>query len=296
MKIIEFNNVWEKYRIKFVKHKKIFWEEIWALRGVSFTVNKGEVLGIVGENGAGKTTLLKLIAGMFVPDKGKVAVRGKVSVLMELGAGFNPEFTGRENIILNARIYGLDAEKVEQQMEKIIEFADIGKFIDAPVKYYSQGMYTRLAFALAIFVEPDVLLIDDILSVGDADAQKKCINKIFELKESGKTIILVSHDMQMIGRLCNRVILLDKGKIIDSGNASGVVYRYLETVGDKSGMAVLEKDKLRVVFNNGKITFSYAGVPLTKEIGGYVSYFVHSFGIWFSSPNLFCKITVLSYD
>ncbi|MCF7907305.1 MAG: ABC transporter ATP-binding protein [Candidatus Omnitrophica bacterium] len=294
MRIIEFNNVWEKYRIKFVRDRKVSWEEIWALSNIDFTVNKGEVIGIIGENGAGKTTLLKLIAGMFAPDRGDISVRGKVSVLMELGAGFNPEFTGRENVILNARIYGLDTDIVEQQMEKIVEFADIGKFIDAPVKYYSQGMYTRLAFALAIFVEPDILLIDDILSVGDADAQKKCIDKVFKLKESGKTIILVSHDMHMISRLCDRVILLDKGKLIDRGNPAEIIYHYLETVGDKSGIAVLEKDKLRLVFNNGRITFSYAGVPLTKEFGGYVAYFVSSLGSWLSSFDLFWKISHFS--
>ena len=162
MRAVEFRGVWEKYRIKFIQKKNVFWEEFWALEDINFGVNKGQVIGIIGENGAGKTTLLKLIAGMLVPDRGEVYVQGKVSALMELGAGFNPEFTGRENIILNARMYGLAEEALEQQIGETIEFAGLGKFIDAPIKYYSQGMYMRLAFALAIYVEPDILLIDDI--------------------------------------------------------------------------------------------------------------------------------------
>ena len=188
MNVIEFHNVYEKYRIKFIAEGKVSWEEIWALRDLSFKVANSEVLGVIGENGAGKTTLLKLIAGMLIPDRGTVNVHGKVSTLMELGAGFNSEFTGRENIVLNAKIYGFSEDALEQQMEKIVEFAGLGKFIDAPIKYYSQGMYMRLAFALAIFVEPDILLIDDILAVGDEEAQQKCIKKIFELKESGRIL------------------------------------------------------------------------------------------------------------
>ncbi|MCX6750322.1 MAG: ATP-binding cassette domain-containing protein [Candidatus Pacearchaeota archaeon] len=294
MSAIEFNNVWEKYRIKFIRERKVIWEEVWVLEDVNFRVDKGEVLGIIGENGAGKTTLLKLIAGMLIPDRGKINVQGRVSTLMELGAGFNPEFTGRENILINARIYGLDEENLQRRIDKIIEFAELGRFIDAPIKYYSQGMYTRLAFALAIYVEPDILLIDDILAVGDEEAQQKCVNKVFELKRAGKTIIIVSHDMTMIAKLCNRVILLEKGKVIREGLPQKIIQHYLESVGDKKGIAVLAKDKLRTVFNNGKINISYEDNLLTKSMGGYVSFFIPSSNIWFPSFNLSWQIKTLS--
>ncbi|MBM3252168.1 MAG: ATP-binding cassette domain-containing protein, partial [Candidatus Omnitrophica bacterium] len=269
MKIIELKNVAEKYRIKFTNKGKVTWEEIWALQDVSLEVNKGEVLGIIGHNGSGKTTLLRLIAGILIPDKGTINVAGRVSVLMELGAGFNPEFTGRENIILNARIYGLDEDALEPRMDKILEFAGLGRFIDAPMKYYSQGMYMRLAFALAIFVEPDILLIDDILAVGDEEAQQKCVKKIFELKNKGTTIILVSHDMGLVLKLCNRVMLFNKGRIVSFGEPQKMIQHYLETVGDKKGVAVLNKDKFKIVFNNGRISFSYDSIFITKNTGAY---------------------------
>ena len=168
MNAIEFTDIWEKYRLKYSINGKTIWEELWALKDINFSVQKGEVVGIIGQNGAGKTTLLKLIAGMLMPDRGEVKVAGRVSTLMELGAGFNPEFTGRENIVINSRIYGIsDDEILEKKILDIVEFSGLGKFIDAPMKCYSQGMYTRLAFALAIYVDPDILLIDDVLAVGD---------------------------------------------------------------------------------------------------------------------------------
>jgi len=296
MRTIEFHDVWEKYRIKFIKEGKVRWEEVWALEEASFRVDKGEVLGVIGQNGAGKTTLLKLIAGMLMPDKGKIDVEGRVSMLMELGAGFNPEFTGRENIVLNARIYGLEEEVLNRQMEKIIEFAGLGSFIDAPIRYYSQGMYMRLAFALAIHVDPDILLIDDILAVGDEEAQQKCINKIFELKESGKTIILVSHDLNMISRLCDKVILLQKSRIIKEGSPQQVIQHYLETIGDKKGIAVLEKDDLRVAFNNGRLNFSYRNNLLTKGMGASVSFLLPEVNLWTSSSNLFWQVKDFGVD
>ena len=164
MKAIAFEGVWEKYKIKFIHDNRVSWEEVWALEDINFEVNKGDILGVIGQNGAGKTTLLKLIAGKLITDKGKIYVSGRVSVLMELGAGFNPEFTGRENIVFNANTYGIKSDILAKRIEEVIDFSELGRFIDAPVKYYSQGMFMRLAFALAIFVEPDILLIDDILS------------------------------------------------------------------------------------------------------------------------------------
>ncbi|MDD2702969.1 MAG: ABC transporter ATP-binding protein [Candidatus Omnitrophica bacterium] len=286
MKAIGFNDVSEKYRIKFLSDGKVSWEEIYALRDVSFEVHGGEVLGVIGENGAGKTTLLKLIAGMLVPDKGSVEVAGKVSALMELGAGFNLEFTGRENILINARLYGIEEDSLESVLAGIVEFAGLGRFIDAPIKYYSQGMYMRLAFALAIFVDPDILLIDDILAVGDEESRRKCIKKINELKSAGKTIVLVSHDMEMVRRLCDRVMLLEKGAAVKTGTAEEVIPRYLETSGNKKGIAVIKEGNVRLTFNNGRLIVSSGDAYVSSGMGGYVSFYDTELDCWSLSANL----------
>lgn len=290
MNAIEFKGVWEKYRIKFIEKGRVSWEEMWALQDLTLSVRKGEVLGIIGPNGAGKTTLLKLISGMLVPDKGEVVVNGRISMLMELGAGFNPEFTGSENILLNAKIYGLGEEELTQRLDKIAAFAGLGKFFNAPIKYYSQGMYMRLAFALAIYVEPDILLIDDILAVGDEEAHQKCINKIFELKEAGKTIVVVSHEMGMMERLCDNLALLEKGKIIQHGNSKKVINRYLESVGDRKGIAVLSQERLRVTFNNGRLMLDYNDTAITKGVGGFFSFYMPNSNHPLSSFNLVWRI------
>lgn len=286
MKAVDLDNIWEKYRIKFVKGDGVVWQEVWALREINLEVKQGEVLGVIGQNGSGKTTLLKIIAGMLMPDQGKINVRGKVSTLMELGAGFNREFTGRENISLNARMYGLNKKDINTKMREIIEFAGLGEFIDAPIKYYSQGMYLRLAFSLAISLDPDILLIDDIIAVGDESSTQRCIGKIQELKKAGKTIILVSHQMDMIAQMCNRVVHLNEGKIIDAGLPKKVISAYLETAGEKKGIKVFEKDKFRVVFNNGWISLSYDGVSLTNRMGGYAVWFNPRINAWVNSKDL----------
>ncbi|MBN2120781.1 MAG: ABC transporter ATP-binding protein, partial [Candidatus Omnitrophica bacterium] len=285
MKVIEFSNLWQMYNIKFVRKGKVTWESIWALEDINISVDKGEVLGIIGQNGAGKSTLLKLIAGILTPDKGKVTVKGKISMLMELGAGFNPEFTGRENIILNAQLYGVPAERLDEKVEEIIAFSELGKFIDAPLKYYSQGMYARLAFSLAIHVDPDILLVDDILAVGDEEFQRKCIDRIFSLKNENKTIIVVTHNMQMVEKLCDRVLFLDQGRLVDIDACRKVVPRYLESLGEKEGIAVLHDEKIRVTFNNGKFFVSFNNVALTKKHGGYVSFLDAASQAWLTSFN-----------
>ena len=290
MNTVEIKGVSEKYKIKFIKNGKVSWEEVWALRELDLDIENGKVVGVIGHNGAGKTTLLKLIAGMLVPDKGTVNVKGAVSTIMELGAGFNPEFTGRENISLNGRMYGLSEEKLAGETEKIAEFANLGKFIDAPIKYYSQGMYMRLAFALAIFISPDILLIDDILAVGDQEAQERCIRKILQLKEEKKTIILVSHDMNMITKLCDRVVLLESGKVVKDGLAKDVISSYLETVGAKKGIASLEQGDTRVVFNNGRLFISHKDLPVTKGAGCTVAFFNETLGDWSPSSSLSWKV------
>ena len=210
MALINFKDVWEMYRIRFFETRRTSWESFWALKDINFKVEQGETLGIIGENGAGKSTVLKLIAGLLKPDRGEVKIQGKVSGLLELGAGFQPEFTGLENIFLNAGLFGLSKKQIEEKREEIIQFAALGKFIHAPVKCYSQGMFVRLAFAIAVHVDPDIMLIDDTLAVGDEYFQKKCIQKIFMLKEQGKTIVFVTHDMNLLRQLCRRPCFLKK--------------------------------------------------------------------------------------
>ena len=271
MKRVEVKNVWEKYRIKFIEGKNIIWEDIWALKGISFEVEEGETVGIVGENGAGKSTLLRIIAGMLEPDKGEVMTKGRISSLMELGAGFNPELTGKENILLNAELYGINRQNIYTKIDQIVNFAGIGRFINAPLKYYSQGMYVRLAFALAIFVEPDILLIDDILSVGDEESQKKCLDKIWLLKEAKKTILLVSHDMEMIKKICDRVIVLNKGEKLYEADPRRAIFHYRQERGEEKSKAMISFGKGgRVVFNNGRFFLAYKEEPITKGSSGFM--------------------------
>lgn len=187
--------------------------EFWALNNISFEVKKGETLGIIGPNGSGKTTLLKLLNGIFWPDKGKITVKGKVGALIEVGAGFHPLLTGRENIYINAAILGMTKEEVDEKFDDIIEFADIGDFLDAPVKHYSSGMFVRLGFAVAVHCEPNVLLVDEVLAVGDINFKAKCYTKIKELNEKGITILFISHSMELVSRICNHTIYLKDGKI-----------------------------------------------------------------------------------
>ncbi|NWF91940.1 MAG: ABC transporter ATP-binding protein [Syntrophaceae bacterium] len=186
-------------------------DEFWALNDVSFEVRKGETLGIIGPNGSGKTTLLKLLNGIFWPDKGKITIRGRVGALIELGAGFHPLLTGRENIYINAAILGMGKEEVDKQFDEIVKFADIGDFIDTPVKFYSSGMFVRLGFAVAMYSRPDILLVDEVLAVGDVQFQMKCFSRLKEFRERGNTIIIVTHDMGTIQKHTEKVILLERG-------------------------------------------------------------------------------------
>lgn len=199
----------------------------WALRDISLDIPQGQVLGLIGPNGSGKSTLLQLIAGVLRPTTGTVAARGRVTALLELGAGFNPEFTGRENIALNAALLGLSAAEARAHTPAIIEFAGIGEFLDQPVKVYSSGMYVRLAFAIAVSVQPDILIVDEALAVGDAYFQQRCIRRMRQFRDEGKTIIFVSHDTAAVKALCDRAILLREGRIADDGRPDQVVQHYL---------------------------------------------------------------------
>jgi ABC-2 type transport system ATP-binding protein len=188
-------------------------EWFWALQDINLTISAGESVGIMGPNGSGKSTLLKLIAGVTTPTKGSVQVTGRIAPMIELGAGFHPELTGRENIYLNGVILGMSRGEVEEKFAEIVAFAELADFIDVPVKHYSSGMYLRLAFSVAIHTNPDILLIDEILAVGDAQFQAKCLQKLHDLRESGKTLIIVSHDKKLMLQNCNKMIALTAGSI-----------------------------------------------------------------------------------
>ena len=210
-------------------------KEFWALRDVSFSVDRGEVLGVVGPNGSGKSTLLQIVSGILEPTRGRVIAKGRIAALLELGAGFNPEFTGRENVFLNGEILGMPKRDMQRVFPDIEAFAEIGEFIDRPVKEYSSGMYVRLAFATAIHVDPEILIVDEALAVGDAIFANRCIRKFEELKTRGVTVLFVSHDLGLVKRLSTRAILMLDGRVAAFGNPSEVVNQYVGVVLDREG-------------------------------------------------------------
>lgn len=218
--------------------------EFWALRDVYLDVPHGATVGIIGENGAGKSTLLKLLTGISSPSTGKVQVNGRVASLLELGAGFHPEFSGRENIFLNCSILGMSDAEIEERYPQIVEFSELGDFIDRPVKTYSSGMYVRLGFSVAASVEPDILLIDEALSVGDEHFKGKCTNRLNEFREQGKTTVFVSHDMGAIKSMCQQVVLLDQGRVLEQGSSEKVADEYLKRAHERGNerLSVLNRD------------------------------------------------------
>src|SRR5579872_4779979 len=204
--------------------------DFWALRDISFDVEKGHTLGLVGPNGCGKSTLLQIVSGILQPTTGRVVTRGRIAALLELGAGFNPEFTGRENVYLNGEILGLSRAAIDKAMPSIEAFAEIGEFIERPVKEYSSGMYVRLAFSTAIHVDPDILIVDEALAVGDAVFANRCVRKFEELKQRKVTVLFVSHDLGLVKRLSSRAILLLGGRIEAQGEPKDVINRYIGLV------------------------------------------------------------------
>lgn len=242
MNAIEVNNLGKKFRLRHAKghslkatiidrilHRETR-DDFWALKEITFEIGRGETVGVIGPNGSGKTTLLSILARTMVPTIGSLDIQGRVSCLLELGAGFHPDLTGRENIYLNAAIMGIPREVIEEKFEEIVDFSGLGHFIETPLRFYSSGMAVRLGFSVAVAAEPDVLLVDEVLAVGDEAFQKKSGEKMRGFKSRGKTIVVVSHDMNMIRNFCDRVIYLRNGRVIQQGPTGEIINRYIEDV------------------------------------------------------------------
>jgi ABC-type polysaccharide/polyol phosphate transport system ATPase subunit len=230
-----FARPWDRLGHLFFGRRRGLRREIDAVRGVSFSVGRGETVGVVGQNGSGKSTLLQLVAGTLRPTTGVCEVQGRVAAILDLGAGFNLDFTGGENIFMNATILGLTTEEIAERYDDIVDFAGIGDFVDQPVKTYSSGMYLRLAFAIAVSVRPDVLLVDEVLAVGDARFQAKCLERMHTIQREGTTILFVSHAAELVRRFCNRCLWLEAGRLILDGDAAAVTDRYLDFVKSLDG-------------------------------------------------------------
>jgi lipopolysaccharide transport system ATP-binding protein len=246
-------------------------EEFWALKDVSFEVQQGDRLGIIGRNGAGKSTLLKVLSRITEPTEGRISIKGRVASLLEVGTGFHPELTGRENIFLNGAILGMGKLEIKKKFDEIVAFAEVEKFLDTPVKHYSSGMYVRLAFAVAAHLEPEILIIDEVLAVGDAQFQKKCLGKMEEVGKEGRTVLFVSHNMSAILNLCSRTILLHSGGIIGEGTTEDIVRKYLEKIqeGTEQDISSIKERRglgrvrfTRISFEDDK------GSPLEHAISG----------------------------
>ena len=223
---VRIEHVWKEYRLGTRRGSRTFS----ALRDLTCEVPRGSSLGIVGRNGAGKSTLLKLLAGITAPTRGRITIDGRLAALIEVGSGFHPELTGRENVFLSGAILGMRRKEIEAKLSSIVDFAGVEAFIDTPVKWYSSGMYVRLGFSIAAHLEPDILLVDEVLAVGDAEFQAKCLQRVDELTRRGVTILLISHDLSAVERLCSQAIMLEKGEVVASGPAADVVSQYHRSV------------------------------------------------------------------
>jgi len=245
--------------------------DFWALRDISFQLEKGETLGIVGPNGCGKSTLLQVVSGILQPTAGRVVTRGRIAALLELGAGFNPEFTGRENVFLNGEIMGLSRPEIEKAMPSIESFAEIGEFIERPVKEYSSGMYVRLAFSTAIHVDPEILIVDEALAVGDAVFANRCIRKFQELRERRITVLFVSHDLGLVKQLSDRALLLLHGRIEAEGAPRDVINRYIGLVLEKQTTQIQKSDRVAASFRHGDGSSEILAIQILNARGEPVS-------------------------
>jgi lipopolysaccharide transport system ATP-binding protein len=257
--VIEIENLWKEYRLGVIGHgtlyrdlqswwarvrgkedpnekisilpgreKQVDGDRFWALSGVDLKIQQGEVLGIIGKNGAGKSTLLKILSKVTAPTRGSIKAKGRIASLLEVGTGFHPELTGRENIFMNGAILGMSRAEIKAKLDEIIDFSGVEKYIDTPVKRYSSGMYVRLGFSVAAYLEPEILVVDEVLAVGDVDFQRKCLGKMKDISHSGRTVLFVSHNMQSIKNLCNKVVLIDHGQVTMQDDAEIVVAKYLD--------------------------------------------------------------------
>jgi lipopolysaccharide transport system ATP-binding protein len=242
-------------------------EVFWALRDVSFEVKPGETVGLIGPNGAGKSTVLKLAARVLEPTSGRVEVRGRVAALLELGVGFHPELTGRENVFLNGAFMGISRREMARRLEAIVAFAELEDYIDVPVKHYSSGMYVRLAFAVSVYLDPEILLVDEVLAVGDAAFQRKCVDHLMALQQAGVTILLVSHDLEAVQRLCHRAFWFDHGRIRMEGMPSSVVQAYLDQIREREDQALRDHNRQEVPARRGSGRVRIERVYLTDGDG-----------------------------
>ncbi len=277
----------KKYPNAYAKDDK----EFWALKDVSFEVNPGEVVGLIGKNGAGKSTLLKVISKITQPTSGEIKLRGRVASLLEVGTGFHPELTGRENIFLNGSILGMSRKEIKSKFDEIVDFSGVEKFIDTPVKRFSSGMYVRLAFSVAAHLEPEILVVDEVLAVGDTEFQKKCIGKMDDVSKTGKTILFVSHNMSILSSLCDTGILLEKGSVVFQGSMEESIDRYLDQSSQASQHEVhFEEDPKRdiwistlSIWSNGEIADNiFMGDHLSLKVAFQAKFEVNNLSIGFS--------------
>lgn len=268
-------------------------KEFYALKGVSFEINKGECVGIIGHNGAGKSTLLKLLTGVAFPTSGEIEINGRLASMLELGSGFNPELTGMENIYFNGSLNGLTKEEIDGKLKEILDFADIGNFIEQPVKNYSSGMFARLAFAVAINVDPDILIVDEILSVGDVGFQVKCMEKFNEFKKKGKTILYVSHGLGTVKKFCDRAIWLQKGEVVDDGNSVIVVERYYNLNFNPANIEQL-KDHKSDIINSIVVKSNTKNVEYLEKLDLEVEYDLISNDL--KDPNIVLEFRKTDYE
>ena len=281
----------ERLANAFGKEKNI--KEFYALKGVSFEISKGECVGIIGHNGAGKSTLLKLLTGVAFPTSGEIEINGRLASMLELGSGFNPELTGMENIYFNGSLNGLTKEEIDGKLKDILEFADIGNFIEQPVKNYSSGMFARLAFAVAINVDPDILIVDEILSVGDVGFQVKCMEKFNEFKKKGKTILYVSHGLGTVKKFCDRAIWLQKGEVVDDGNSVIVVERYYNLNFNPANIEQL-KDHKSDIINSIVVKSNTKNVEYLEKLDLEVEYDLISNDL--KDPNIVLEFRKTDYE
>jgi lipopolysaccharide transport system ATP-binding protein len=255
-------------------------EEFWALKDVGFSVEPGEAIGIIGRNGAGKSTLLKILSQITPPTEGKITMRGRVGSLLEVGTGFHPELTGRENIYMNGAILGMSRREIARKFDEIVAFAEMEKFLETPVKRYSSGMYVRLAFAVAAHLEPEILVVDEVLAVGDAAFQKKCLGKMGEVAKGGRTILFVSHNMAAVENLCDRVLLVSKGRIARDGDTDGTVAAYLGASEGINGAKGRHIKAVRLIPSTNSYAPLRCGDPIIFEIT------IDTLGMVFNNPNI----------